>query len=81
MSLFGAMRMAVVGWTRPLSSRAEEPLAPIRPGAWKDWARSGVSAWAVDGEVGAPCRTADGRAGRVVNAHDGERWVRACEPA
>lgn len=44
MSLYGAVRMFIVGgrgagdWTP--TPGTDEELAPIRPGAWKEWARA-----------------------------------------
>jgi hypothetical protein len=80
MSLRGAMRLVVDGWQQPEHRRPDEPLAPIRSGAWADWARAATAGPAVEGDLGEACVTEDGRPGRIVAAHDGIRLVRVCEP-
>jgi hypothetical protein len=78
-SFYGGMRLVLLGWTKPAAEPFDEPLAPIRPGAWAEWARASTFENVVDADLGESCLTADGRTGRIVAAFDGTRWVPVCE--
>jgi hypothetical protein len=78
MSLYGALRMFIVGERgaddRTPTPSTDEELAPIRPGAWKAWARAhtledarGDVAKAAAGRVGPSVRPVGGAA-RVPDA-------------
>jgi len=44
MSFYGGMRLVLLGWMKPAAEPLDEPLAPIRPGAWAEWARASTPA-------------------------------------
>jgi hypothetical protein len=68
MSLYGAMRMAILGWSRPADPPDARPLTPIRPGAWAEWARASSPATAEVLEA----RTEWARAASFEHLVDGE---------
>jgi hypothetical protein len=81
MSLYGAVRLLIVGWDRASSTPQEVPLAEIPPGAAAAWA-DGEHRRALTGLApGDACVTPDGRPGRVVELVEGPLVTLICGTA
>lgn len=78
MSFYGAARLLIVAWDRRREAAAPESLPDIPPGRFAAWAREREGDPLVPGTA---CRTADGRAGLLVEVVDGGETMLVCAPA
>ena len=82
MSFFGGIRLIVDGWARPAPEPVDGSLAPIRPGAWAEWAQAAApatdevrAAWAEWERASTFAEVFDGEPGDTGPLTDG-RWGR-----
>ncbi len=96
MSLFGAVRLFVVMWSRPpahpCAPTRTEPPPDVARGAWARWAcanhgampRRSVGPRGIGAHgvgLGDACRTSVGRDGRFVEIVEGDRRMLICQEA